>query len=147
MMGLLIYGVQNMHTFTPQQRSKLLANRCVRNVSEKTVSFNPEFKIKAVLRYLEGISPNQIFHDAMIPLEYFKQNYPKYCLKKWVKKYQLGGVDSLKEDGRGSGSPGRPKNERLEDLTYDELLALVEIQEEALEEVKKQNALARKKKH
>ena len=135
-----------MHAFTPQQRSKLLANRCVRDVTEKTVSFNPEFKIKAVQRYLEGVSPNQIFQDANIPLDYFKQDYPKYCLKKWIKKYKLRGEDALKEDGRGTGSTGRPKQERLEDLTYDELLALVEIQQEALEEVKKQNALARKKK-
>jgi hypothetical protein len=63
-----------------------------------------------------------------------------------VKKFDEGGEESLKEDNRGIRSTGRPKKERLEDLTYDELLALVEIHQEALEEVKKQNALARKKK-
>lgn len=146
MMGLLVYGVQNMSTFTPKQRSKLLANRNVKEVTEKTVSFEPAFKIKAVHKYRDGISPDLIFEEAGIPLEYFKDDYCRNCVKKWVKKFNEGGEEGLHEDNRGSGNGGRPKKERLEDLTYDELLALVEIQKEALEEVKKQNALARKKK-
>lgn len=146
MMGLLVYGVQNMSTFTPKQRSKLLANRNIKDVTEKTVSFTPTFKIKAVHQYRNGISADLIFKEAGIPLEYFKDDYCRNCLKKWVKKYEEEGEESLHEDNRGSGSSGRPKKERLEDLTYDELLALVEIQKEALIEVKKQNALARKKK-
>lgn len=136
-----------MHAFTPKQRSKLLANRNVLNASEKTVSYTSDFKILAVKQFLSGISPNQIFKEAKIPLDFFKEDYARYCLKKWVKKFEIGGEDALKSDGRGLGSPGRPKKERLEELSYDELLALVEIQKEALEEVKKQNALARKKKH
>lgn len=146
MMGFLVLGVQNMSTFTPKQRSKLLANRNVKDVTEKTVSFDPTFKIKAVHQYRDGISPNSIFEEAGVPLEYFKDDYCRNCLKKWVKKFDEGGEESLYEDNRGSGNSGRPKKERLEDLTYDELLALVEIQKEALKEVKKQNALARKKK-
>jgi transposase-like protein len=135
-----------MHAFTPQQRAKLLANRNVQDVTEKSVTFNPTFKIRAVHQYLNGFSPDVIFSEAGIPLDYFKDVYCRNCLKRWVQKYEVEGEDALKEDGRGSGSTGRPPKERLEDLTYDELLALVEIQQEALEEVKKQNALARKKK-
>lgn len=135
-----------MSTFTPKQRSKLLANRSIKDVTEKTVSFTPTFKIKAVHQYRDGLSPNSIFEEAGIPLEYFKDDYCRNCLKKWVKKFDEGGEESLKEDNRGIGSTGRPKKQRLEDLTYDELLALLEIHQEALEEVKKQNALARKKK-
>ena len=145
-MGFLVYGVQNMSTFPPKQRSKLLANPNVRNVTEKTISFTPTFKIKAVHQYLDGINPNSIFEKAGIPLEYFKDDYCRNCLKKWIKKFKEQGEESLKVDNRGAGGTGRPKNERLEDLTYDELLALVEIHKEALEKVKKQNALARKKK-
>lgn len=135
-----------MHAFTPNQRSKLLANRNVREVTEKTVSFTSAFKIKAVHDYLEGMSPDEIFNKAGIPLDFFKPDYCKLCLKKWILKFKTGGDDALKEDRRGLASTGRPKKVRPEDLTYDELLALVEIQQEALEEVKKQNALARKKK-
>ena len=135
-----------MHAFTPSQQSKLLANRNVQKVSEKSVSYTLAFKIKAVRLYLSGSSPDQIFSDAGIPLYFFKADYPRFCLKRWVHKFRINGEVSLKEDGRGSGTHGRPKKERSEDLTYDELLSLVEIQKEALEELKKQNALARKKK-
>jgi transposase len=135
-----------MHNFTPSQRSKLLANKNVQDVTEKSITFNVEFKIKAINQFLAGISPSKIFEDAGIPLEYFKEDYCRCCLKRWLKKLETQGVGSLSEDRRGSGSTGRPKSERPEDLTYEELLALVEIQKEALEELKKQNALARKKK-
>lgn len=134
-----------MQTFTPQQRSKLLANRNVKDVSEKTISFTPDFKIKSVRQYLDGTSPDQIFKNAGLSLEFFKEGYARNSMKKWVKKFKNEGEDSLRIDERGKGSTGRPKEERLEDLTYDELLALVEIQKGALEELRKQRALAKKK--
>ena len=133
-----------MHAFTPYQRSKLLANRSVLEVTEKSVTFSSEFKLKAVHQYIDGTSPDQIFLNAGIPIHFFKEKYCRFCLKRWVQKYRTLGEESLKEDGRGS--TGRPKKERPEDLTYEELLSLVEIQKEALEELKKQNALERKKK-
>lgn len=134
-----------MQSFTPKQRSKLLANRNVQDVTEKTITFLPEFKIKSVHLYLEGISPDQIFENAGFPLEFFKEDYFRQCIKRWLKKYKEEGEDSLRFDERGKGSTGRPKEERLEDLTYDELLALVEIQKEALNELRKQKALEKKK--
>jgi transposase len=134
-----------MHRFTPHQRSKLLANRNVQDATEKTVTFVPDFKISAVKQYLEGTHPNQIFEKAGLPLEFFEEYYFRFCLKRWVKKFKEKGEDSLRSDDRGKNSSGRPKEERLEDLTYDELLALVEIQRGALEELRKQKALAKKK--
>lgn len=135
-----------MHTLTPFQRSKLLANRNVLEVSEKSISFTPAFKIKAVHQYLDGVSPDQIFLKAGISISLFKDDYCRCCIKRWVHKFQAEGEESFKIDGRGLGASGRPKEERPEDLTYEELLALVEIQKGALEELKKQNALERKKK-
>lgn len=145
MMGLLVYGVTDMQNFTPKQRSRLLANRNVKDVTEKTISFLSEFKIKSVHQYLEGLSPDQIFENAGIPLEFFKEGYTRNCLKRWVAKFKDEGEESLRIDERGRNSTGRPKEERLEELTYDELLALVEIQKEALGELRKQKALAKKK--
>ena|SRR5690554_5419719 len=133
-----------MHNFTPKQRSKLLANRNVQDVTEKTISFLPEFKIKSVKQYLAGVSPDEIFEDAGFPLEFFKEDYFRQCIKRWLTKFKEEGEDSLRIDERGKGSPGRPKEERLEDLTYDELLALVEIQKEAINELRKQRALEKK---
>ena len=142
-MGLLVLWSTEMHALTPSQQSQLLANRSVQEVTEKSVSFTSAFKIKAVQQYLDGGLPNQIFLSTGIPIHFFKENYARFCIKRWVQKFRINGEESLREDGRGNS--GRPKKERPEDLTYDELLALVEIQREALEEVKKQNALERKK--
>lgn len=134
-----------MQSFTPKQRSKLLANRNVQDVTEKTISFLPDFKIKSVHQYLDGLSPDEIFENAGFPLELFKEDYFRQCIKRWLKKFKEEGEDSLRIDERGKGSTGRPKEERLEDLSYDELLALVEIQKGALDELRKQRALAKKK--
>jgi hypothetical protein len=134
-----------MQNFTPKQRSKLLANRNVQDVTEKTITFLPEFKIKAVYLYLEGHSPNEIFTNAGFPLEFFKENYFRSCIKRWLIKLNEEGEDSLRIDERGKGSTGRPRDERPEDLSYEELLALVEIQKEALNELRKQKALEKKK--
>lgn len=134
-----------MQSFSPKQRSKLLANRNVQDVTEKTISFLPEFKIKSVHQYLDGLSPDQIFENAGLPLDYFKEGFARNCIKRWLKKFKEEGEDSLRIDERGKGSTGRPKEERLEDLSYDELLALVEIQKGALDELRKQRALAKKK--
>lgn len=134
-----------MQSFTPKQRSKLLANRNVQDVTEKTIMFLPEFKIKSIRQYLDGLSPDQIFENAGFPLEFFKEDYFRQCIKRWLKKFNEEGEDSLRVDERGKGSTGRPRDERLEDLTYEELLALVEIQKGALEELRKQRALGKKK--
>lgn len=141
--GFLFWSTE-MQRFTPFQRSKLLANRNVEDVTEKSVQFTSKFKIKAVQQYLDGMKPDEIFESAGIPVSFFKARYCGYCLKRWFQKFKGEGKESLKEDNRGWS--GRPVTENLNDLTYEELLALVEIHKEALEEVKKQNALARKKK-
>ena len=134
-----------MHALTPKQRSKLLSNRNVQAATEKTVIFRPDFKIKALHLYLEGVSPDQIFEDEGIPLDYFQDDYCRSCIKRWLEKLNTEGEDALRSDERGRGATGRPPEENLEDLTYDELLSLVEIQQEALNDIRKQNALARKK--
>lgn len=134
-----------MNRFSAQQRVRILSNPNVQSLSESTISFKPAFKIKAVKQYLAGKSPIQIFMEADLPVEYFKDDYCRCCIKKWVKKYEAEGEESLKLDLRGSGNSGRPKGERLEELTYDELLALVEIQKEVIEDLKKKKALAKKK--
>lgn len=93
-----------MSTFTSKKRSKLLANRNVKDVTEKNVSFESAFKIKAVHKFKDGISPDSIFEEAGIPLEYFKDDYCRNCIKRWFKKFEETGEESLHEDNRGSGS-------------------------------------------
>ncbi len=55
-----------MYALMPCQHSKLLANRNVLDVSEKSVSFTPAFKIKAIHQVIKGVPQEHIFLDAEI---------------------------------------------------------------------------------
>lgn len=134
-----------MQSLTETQRRKLEKNPNVKRVTAKSVEYTGKFKVEAVEQYLEGRSPEAIFSAAKLPAEYFPQDYFRYCLKRWKKKYEEQGAESLFEDGRGRMATGRPKSETLEDLSYDELMSLVEIQREVIAELKKRRALAKKK--
>ncbi|MBI99781.1 MAG: hypothetical protein CME67_01005 [Halobacteriovoraceae bacterium] len=134
-----------MHDFSDYQRRKLLQNQHIKNVSEKQVVFHPQFKAKSVEDYLAGLNPKEIFEKANINLKWFSRDYPKSCLKKWKKKYLEEGRDSLFEERRGTGTGGgRPKNEKLSELTYEELLAVIEVQKGVIEDLKKKKALTKK---
>ncbi len=137
-----------MHDLSPSQRARLLNNSNVRSISAKYISFTAAFKLKAVKLFRSGSRPDDIFKDAGIPIELFRPDYCRLCIKKWLKKIDNEGAGSLKVDLRGKNagaSSGRPKNENLEALTYEELLSLVEIQKGVIEELKKKKALAKKK--
>lgn len=134
-----------MKTLSEKERRALLKNPNVKKITEKHVVYTSKFKIHALEAYLNGKSPNQIFLDAGIDPDVFVTRYCQSCLKRWKKKCQEEGLESLREDKRGSGSTGRPKDESLNELTYEELLAVVEIQKEVILDLKKRNALAKKK--
>lgn len=134
-----------MHHLSDYQRRKLQENPNIQKITEKHVVFTTKFKIKSVEAYLKGFSAKEIFENAQINLDYFKPLYAKFCIKKWKKKYIEDGKESFSIDKRGSGSSGRPKKENLDELTYEELRAVVEIQRGVIEELKKKRALAKKK--
>jgi hypothetical protein len=134
-----------MHHLTDYQRRKLLENPNVQKITDKHVVFSAKFKVKSVEKYLKGFSPDEIFKQESINLNFFKINYAQYCIKKWKKKYLEQGKEAFEVEKRGSGSTGRPKSENLEKLTYDELLAIIEIQKGVIEDIKKKKALATKK--
>ncbi len=134
-----------MQELSDYQKIVLLKNPNVEKITEKHVVYTSKFKVKAVELYLKGISPEEIFNRANINLKYFKKNYSRYCLKKWKKKFESDGKKSFFEETRGKGSTGRPKKTNVDDLTIDELKAIVEIQEELIETLKKNRALAKKK--
>jgi transposase len=134
-----------MHNLSDYQRRKLLKNPKVEKITEKHVVFTSKFKIKSVEKFLDGHSATDIFVNANINLDFFKPNYAQYCLKKWKKKYLDEGKEAFLIEKRGSGSSGRPKKENLDELTYQELQAIVEVQRGVIEELKKKRALAKKK--
>ena len=134
-----------MHNLSDYQRRKLLENPNVEKITEKHVIFTSKFKVKSVEAYLDGLSATEIFQRAKINLNYFKPLYAQFCIKKWKKKYVEHGKESFSIEKRGSSNVGRPKKENLDELTYGELQAIVEIQRGVIEELKKKRALAKKK--
>ena len=135
----------DMHNLSEYQRRILLENTNVEKITEKFVVYTSGFKVKTVKQYLNGESPNDIFLKANIPIELFIKGYCLSCIKRWKKKYLEQGPESLKEDKRGHATIGRPKKENLDELTYEELQAMVEVQRGLIEELKKKKALAKKK--
>jgi transposase-like protein len=134
-----------MQNLNNEQKSLLLKNPNVKKISESHVFYTSHFKIDAVKQYQHGKSSNDIFRDAGINPDFFIKKYCLSCLKRWVKKFMDKGEESLKINETGKKSTGRPPKENLDELTYEELQAIVEIQREVINELKKKRALAKKK--
>lgn len=136
-----------MNLLSDQQRRKLLENPNVEEITEKHIHYSASFKIKAVESYLSGIRPEEIFQNAGIDLSFFEENYCVSTVKRWKKKYEEEGKESLKKSATGLKATGRPRVENLDELTYEELQVIVQIQRELISELelKKKLALAKKK--
>ncbi|CAM4217178.1 hypothetical protein FHS16_000402 [Paenibacillus endophyticus] len=62
--------------FTPSQMRLLESNPNVVHVSEKSISYTPEFKLHAVQSYESGSAPMQIFLDAGFDVVVIGTNNP-----------------------------------------------------------------------
>ena len=131
-----------MQNFTPKQKKVLLENPNVLKITENHLVFIPEFKIKAVEFYLKGMSADEIFLSHGFEANYFEKDYFRSNLKRWKIKYETEGKKSLIEESRGN--TGRPKSVDLNNYSIEDLRAIVFIQDEIIEELKKMKALAKK---
>jgi len=133
-----------MKGISSKERSQLLNNKNVLKLTDKHIVYTSEFKLKATKEHLNGSTGEEIFSSAGIDLSLFKKHYASFALKRWKKKYLAEGKSAFNCDKRGSGKgSGRPKSNK--NLTYEELLAVVEIQQRVIDKVKKMKALASKK--
>ena len=135
-----------MDHLTDDQRRILLKNPNVIELTDKHIHFHPDFKIKVVSMYQDGISPVSIFEAHGFDLSFFKERYVDYTVKRWRLKALKFGIDSLRKSGTGIDASGRPRKENLEHFTREELLTILYLQAEMLDDIKKMKALARKKK-
>lgn len=135
-----------MNLLSEYQKKKLLENSNVESITEKHVHFTSSFKIKAVEQNLKGENPDEIFKNHGIDLSLFSERYAEYAIKRWKKKYNKKGRDSLKITETGINATGRPKKDGPENYTKEELWNLLHLQKEMIIEIKKQKALAKKKK-
>lgn len=133
-----------MQELSDYQRGILLKNPNIKKITEKHVIYRPKFKIQAVEKYIKGVHPDDIFQNSEIDPSFFITGYCQSCIKRWKKKYHDNGKDSLKVSQTGKLATGRPKGINTEEMTLEELKAMVEIQHEVIETLKKNRALAKK---
>lgn len=99
--------------FTEYQIKELEKNQNVLRVSERAISYNSNFKIKAVLEYKSGKIPSQIFIENGFNLEVIGKNQPKRCVQRWRETYEKFGELGLQSERRGKASSGRPSSKEL----------------------------------
>ncbi|WP_342663424.1 HTH domain-containing protein, partial [Paenibacillus harenae] len=69
--------------FTPMQIKILESNPNVVHVSEKAITYSPEFKRYAVKAYMSGITPMQIFTDGGFETTIVGTRNPRASLERW----------------------------------------------------------------
>ena len=130
--------------FNEIQIKLLESNPNVDHVSERSISYTPDFKIRAVKENLNGKGPVQIFIEHGFDLQVIGSNKPNSCLKRWRKTFNQFGEDGFLTERRGKGSTGRPSSNQL---TVEESLkkaeARIKYLEAELEFLKKLDALER----
>ncbi|WP_201004071.1 IS3 family transposase [Paenibacillus glycanilyticus] len=99
--------------FTPMQIRVLESNPNVAQVSEKAITYKPEFKVQAVESYKDGHTPMQIFLEAGFDIAIIGAETPKKGLKRWRRTYDLYGEEGLRMERRGKASTGRPSSKEL----------------------------------
>ncbi len=113
-------------TFTQEQIKSLLKNKHVARCSEKSITYHKDFKLVAVKRYREGLSPSAIFVEAGFNLALIGRKTPKWLLTRWRRIFDRKGAAGLENDGRGVQSTGRPRS--LERMNEKEKLNHLEAQ-------------------
>lgn len=95
------------------QIKELEKNPNVLSASERSISYSPEFKLKAVMDYKEGKIPSQIFIEQGFDLDMIGKEQPKRCLKRWRESFERFGEEGFLTERRGKGSTGRPSSKEL----------------------------------
>jgi transposase len=99
--------------FTQYQMKELEKNPNVLRVSERSISYQPSFKVKAVMEYQSGKSPSQIFIEHDFNLEVIGKEQPKRCLQRWRETFKKYGEVGFETERRGKGGSGRPSSKNL----------------------------------
>lgn len=130
-----------MKRFKTADRMILGANPVVLKVTEHQVIFTGVFKREALRLQAKGNIASDIFEKSGINVSLFPADYFMYLLKRWRQKAALAGHYSLEVSGRGKNHPG-PKKKRVR--TVEDLEAIIAVQAELIEAIKKKRALPKK---
>jgi transposase len=99
--------------FNEIQMKLLESNPNVDHVSERSISYTHDFKIKAMKENLNGKGPSQIFIEHGFDLQVIGPKKPQQCLKRWRKTFNEFGEEGFLTERRGKGSTGRPSSKQL----------------------------------
>lgn len=94
--------------FTKEQINTFLQNQNVAKCSEKSISYDKNFKILAIRKHREGLSPREIFKQANFDINIIGKEIPDDCLYRWRKTFKQKGDIGLRSESRGKKG-GRPK--------------------------------------
>jgi hypothetical protein len=95
--------------FTQEQVKELLQNKNVETCSEKSISYNKDFKVLAIRQKQEGLSNMEIFKQAGFNVDLIGHETPESCIKRWKRVFNIKGLNELFIETRGRGGGGRPK--------------------------------------
>ena len=112
--------------FTQEQIATLLKNNNVARCTEKSITCRKDFKLAAVKRHWEGLSPSAIFREAGFNLAIIGRKTPKWLVTDWRRVFDKKGAAGLQEDNRGRHSQGRPPG--LKRMNEKEKLKYLEAQ-------------------
>lgn len=115
--------------FTSSQMEELQKNPNVIGVTESAITYQPSFKVKAVLENLNGKNPKQIFVDHGFDVSIIGEELPRKRLYKWREIYKELGESGLLSDKRGKGT----KRSSSKELSLEEKLRRAEAKIKFLE--------------
>ena len=101
------------HIFNGNEIKKLKKNPFVRKFTNKTITYTPEFKRRAIEQHNQGMSYKDIFRSIGINLSGWNECYAKDCLRRWKKIVRKKGIDALSNLQGYKG--GRPKTKGMTD--------------------------------
>jgi transposase len=133
--------------FNEHQRRILEANPNVSSVSDRSIQYNPEFKLLAVKENQSGKGPSQIFIENGFDLEMIGTKKARESLSRWRRTYKLHGEEGFFEERRGKGSTGRPTAKGLSpEKKLEKAEARIKYLEAEIELLKKLEELERQAK-
>lgn len=133
--------------FNEHQRKQIEANPNVASVSDRSIQYTAQFKLKAVQENLAGKGPVQIFKEAGFNLEIIGIKKAQSALSRWRNTYKTLGEKGFLEERRGKGSTGRPRAEKLStDKKLEKAEARIRLLEAELALLKKLEEMERQAK-
>jgi transposase len=122
--------------FTEKEIKLLSANKYVKSVSSKGITYTDEFKSIFIGEKEKGKFPRQIFEECGFEVEIVGIQRIESASKRWTKAYNNSGLSGLRDTR--AGNSGRP---REKDFTLEEKNARLEAQ---LNLLKAENELLKK---